>query len=365
RTTVRDRDAGRNRKQAIAGLWREIPGAPAMPPELLGEREIGLVAAFTTGARGDALNRLFAFPTQDIWRVLGEAALGPGQGDAWSTALARASWRSEAKWDGKRLLARADRFVRRFDELRDRLAHGEIEGPGWAQDAFSTDEFPFLQQLILKAGAGASDGVSYTAELWTDQMPRPLRLFAGRSPIARLGTAAAEPAASPVGAEAQTATPASGLQARLDASENEAQALARDIDSLQSSAPRLLAGKMFLERTPSRTLDRFLLSLFSDVRFDPSQRLRIELRQSRIRADLPLAVEILPLGEPQAVPEGPFMISKLRYDVTLPESLAVLIKERNTYSLNLRVLKPEGLPLSEEEPLHFRIPRHAWRSAKR
>jgi hypothetical protein len=41
----------------------------------------------------------------------------------------------------------------------------------------------------------------------------------------------------------------------------------------------------------------------------------------------------------------------------LPQILASRIDDRHPYSVYLRIVNAEGLPLTEEEPLHFRVPR--------
>ncbi len=372
RTTISDRQADATTRRKVAELWHVLPGNPEPPPELLGEETVGVVAAFAAGVRGAALDRLLALRSEEIWRAVGQATLGADQSEAWLTVEQRAAWRAGHNRKERRRLGAAERFVSWFDQLRTRTARGEIDERGWTRDALRRGDFPILARLVLAAGAasptGAADGGSVNAEIWTDEMPRPLRLVRGRSPISRLGTLAAEPEAAPAGTvPALSAAPGGnaegdGAPQRLEASTVETEAQARDIDSLRSSASRLLAGRMFLaqptgEAPEAKGARRFYLSLFSDLRFAPGQRLRIELRRSRIRADLPLAVAQIPIGEPQPVPEGPFAISKFRYDIRLPKELAGRIDDRHPYSIYLRVLNPAGLPVTEEEPLHFRVPR--------
>ncbi len=369
RTTMSDRRAGPLERHQVADLWRSLPGRPEPPPELLGKETVGVVAAFSAGARGAAMDRLLGLPSEEVWRTVGQAVLGAEQGDAWTSIERRELWRSRHNRKERRQLAAAERFVSWFDDLRTRTARGEIDARGWTKNALRRDDFPILGRLVLSVAAapseGAANGGSFSAEIWTDEMPRPLRLGQGRSPIARMGSLAAEPEAAPVGAQATPpagAPGANGAPLRLEGSTVETAAQARDIDSLRSSAPRLLAGRMFVVRKGTgapggRGANRFYLSLFSDLRFSPEHRVRIELRRSRIRADLPLAVAQVPTGEAQLVPEGPFAISKFRYDLPLPKDLNDRIDDRDPYSVYLRVLNAAGLPLTEEEPLHFRVPR--------
>lgn len=363
RTTMSDRRAGVEPRRQVASLWRNLPGNPEPPPELFGAEAVGVVASFTAGARGKALDRLLAMHSEEIWRTVGQAVLGAAEGDAWATGEQRALWKVQHDRAARRRLASAERFVAWFDDLRYRTARGDVDGRGWTKNALRREDFPILNRLILAAGVnspgGTTDGGSAAAEIWTDEMPRPLRLIRGKSPISRLGSLAAEPEAAPVGT---VPGPTNGSPERLEGSTVETAAQARDIDSLRSSAPRLLAGRMFVvEPTPQAPAivvpTRFYLSLFSDLHFAANHRVRIELRRSRIRADLPLAVVGIPVGQAQPVPEGPFAISKFRYDLRLPQNLAGRIDDRHPYSVYVRIVNAEGLPLTEEEPLHFRVPR--------
>ena len=365
RTTISDRRAGIAPRRQIASLWRSLPGNPEPPPELFGTEAVGVVASFVAGARGEALARLLAMHSNDIWLTVGQAVLG-AEGDAWSTTEGRALWKTQHGRNDRRRLASAERFVAWFDDLRYRAVRGEIDGRGWTRNALHREDFPLLERLILAAGvlspAGATDGGSVSAEIWTDEMPRPLRLVRGLSPISRLGSLAIEPEAAPEGTGPTATVGSNGAPTRLEGSTVETAAQARDIDSLRSSAPRLLAGRMFVvEPNPQAPViqipTRFYLSLFSDLHFAPGHRVRIELRRSRIRADLPLAVVGIPAGEAQLVPEGPFAIAKFRYDLRLPQSLADRIDDRHPYSVYVRIVNAEGLPLTEEEPLHFKVPR--------
>ncbi len=368
RTTMSDRHTPSTQRRAVAEFWRTLPGRPEPPPELFGQEDLGVVASFTAGARGAALVRLLTMHSEEIWRGVAQAILGPGQAKSWATPADRALWRASHGRKDRRRLEAAERFTAWFDDLRYRAARGEIDGRGWTRNALRREDFPILSRLILAAGAPpagggdlGSDGGSVAAEIWTDEMPRPLRLVRGRSPISRLGSLAAEPEAAPVGA-LPTPIGTNGSPQRLEGSTVETAAQARDIDSLHSSAPRLLAGRMFLVQPDPRAPviqvpPRFFLSLFSDLRFASGHRARIELRRSRIRADLPLAVAMVPMGEPQPVPEGPFAVSKFRYDLRIPPDLANRIDDRKPYSVYVRVLNSAGLPLTEEEPLHFRVPK--------
>lgn len=364
RTSISDRHAGPGTRRQIAALWRNLPGNPEPPPELFGPEAVGVVASFTAGARGPALDRLLSMHSEEIWRTVGQSLLPPGEVEAWLTGEQRARWRASHGWSDRRRLDSAERFVAWFDDLRHRTARGDIDGRGWTRNALRREDFPILSRLVLASGAasadGAPDGASVNAEIWTDEMPRPLRVVRGRTPISRLGSLAVEPEAAPLGALPVPAAP-NGSPQRLEGSSVETAAQARDIDSLRSSPPRLLAGRMFMvdpgPREPVAVPQRFYLSLFSDIRFAASHRVRIELRRSRIRADLPLVVVGIPAGEPKLVPEGPFAISKFRYDLRLPQNLAAKIDDRHPYSVYVRVLNANGFPLTEEEPLHFRIPR--------
>lgn len=368
RTSMSDRYAGRESRRQVASLWRNLPGNPEPPPELFGQEAVGVVASFTAGARGPALERLLSMHSEEIWRIVGLSLLPAGEQEAWLTSERRAGWRAARSFKDRRLLDSAERFVAWFDDLRYRTARGDIDGRGWTRDGLRREDFPILSRLILAAGAaeGVEGGGSVNAEIWTDEMPKPLRVVRGRTPISRLGSLAIEPetpqAPPPLGTN--------GSPQRLEGSTVETAAQARDIESLRSSPPRLLAGRMFMvdpgPRDPLVVPQRFYLSLFSDLLFAPSHRVRIELRRSRIRADLPLVVASLPAGRPQPVPEGPFAISKFRYDLRLPQSLAGRIDDRHPYSVYVRVLNADGLPLTEEAPLHFRVPRKkpAKKSAK-
>ncbi len=356
RTTVRDRHPDGARRRLAADLWRALPGSPEPPPELYGVERVGMSASFAAGARDQALARFLDLDATEVWQAAAAVVLGPEQTDTWSLPEQRRAWRDRANRADRRRLHRSEDFVRRFEALRTTLAKGEIDASIWHRNRFRRDEFPILLRLVLRAGHEAEAGSSFGAELWTDEMPRPLRRRHGRSPIARIGAlSVAEPA--PPQAAQTPPTPTDEERIALGAASAESQAIVRDIDSLASAAPRLLAGRMFLTTDAKEAEQTFTISLFSDLRFGPEHRLRIELRRSRVRADVPLAVDLISLGSAEPVPEGPFAISRFRYDVRLSPKLARQIHDRAPYSVYLRVLGADGLPRSEEAPLHFRIPR--------
>jgi hypothetical protein len=123
-------------------------------------------------------------------------------------------------------------------------------------------------------------------------------------------------------------------------------------DNLRSSPARLLAGVLYRSQTSPVS---YRLSLFSDLRFQPQQRLRIEVRRSRIRSDIPLNFETVTLTEPIAVPQGPFAVSQFRYDLDLPDTAFGGLTADQSYSLSLRVINQDSMPLTEQQLLRFKL----------
>ena len=97
------------------------------------------------------------------------------------------------------------------------------------------------------------------------------------------------------------------------------------------------------------------LDLYSDLQFPEDLRLRLELRKSRIRSDTLVEVAITELGAPLPEPDSPFQIARYRYQVPL-NAPQVALEPGVAYTVYLRVLNPQGLPVTEEQPLRFRIP---------
>jgi hypothetical protein len=123
-------------------------------------------------------------------------------------------------------------------------------------------------------------------------------------------------------------------------------------DNLRSSPARLLAGVLY--RSEASPVS-YRLSLFSNLRFQAQQRLRVEVRRSRIRSDIPLNVETVPLTEPIPVPQGPFAVGLYRYDLELPDTAFGGLTADQSYSLSLRVVNQSSLPLTEQQLLRFKL----------
>lgn len=339
------------------------------------------------------LERMQAVTDEEIWRDLAEFYLGPTLRDTWSTPERRAFWKLRgpvtaktgpaAPEIGRRLDSwlRAHReiprgsgisaddystpsavffhnatgFMRRLHRLRGETAFGRLCPECWSALYADPHDVSFLQMLLVRGGGGIGDGgVGYKAEIWTDSMFRPVRLSNGISYTLHRDALIA-PAATSSTSNVLTGKPPSFADTAVQSTE--ARGAVPDVDSIDSSAARIRAGRLFVETVSLEKANtpRVRLELYSDYRFDDRLHLRLELRRSRLRSDIPLRVQRIVLPAPVAVRNSPFMLAQFRYDLDWVPPVALSPKE--SYAIYLRVINDAGEPVSEEEAARFRLPK--------
>jgi hypothetical protein len=397
-TQVRDKTADPRKLSYIVGLLRGVLGLDVPTPGFTDLRRSnapqreGALLSLDVRLDAEQIERLQALDDDTVWRALAEFYLGPAMTDAWLTPRQRDLWRlsgplraksgpaaaeigprvdawlarhpeatgagvlPDAANTSRRLFLRSEAFVRRLHALQ---AKSRAEAPClacWANLYSDFQDATFLQLLLVRAAGGVgAAGAAYDAQIWTDSMFRPLHLSNAMSYATPAAVEPPMPVPTTSESNALTGKPASVSDASVQAAD--ARAAVPDVDWIDSSDSRLRAGTMYLERgsAPGDAPLHLRLELYSDYRYAPDLRLRSELRRDRLRSDVPLHVDMLELPEPVPVRESPFMVAHYRYQLDVP--LAVTPDRKHAYTLYLRVINADGLPVTEEESLRFRVPR--------
>jgi hypothetical protein len=351
RSGYRNRAGDAEASRRFARLLQALPGSPVDPgilSRLTGAVSTrGLLATIRVGIRGAAFERFLELDEGSLWRAAAFTILGPERSEEWQTAAQRGAFQKAAGRQGRRDLREATRFVERCARMRGRLAAARVARPDWFRGHAAAAEIVLLQQAMLAAAQEAGEKPYYRIELWADGRPRPWTWSSGRSPLYR-----------PAGWTLSGETTSALLPGVADISGLLPGGIGGALaDDTRSSDPRLLAGTLYRsDDAADGAPPTYRLSLFSNLRFQPGQRLRVEVRRSRIRSDIPLDFRTVPLGAPAPVPPGPFAVSLLRYDVELPVGLITALPGKTSYSLSLRVVNAAALPLTEQQLLRFKLP---------
>ena len=204
----------------------------------------------------------------------------------------------------------------------------------------------------------------YDLEIFGGDMLSPVTLSNGIHYEFRTGVRSFEEVAGYEALEVETGT--EEAVRRVDQSQSVwggAKTLIRGADA------RLRAADLFLDvdSAPAGSQPECRLRLYSDFRFSPELALRVDIRRSRaVAADIAEATHLIPFGEPAGVLETPFSTARYYYDLSLIPSHELL--EGEGYTLLLRALNPDGLPVSEEQQLRFTWPEpeelEAWRASR-
>jgi hypothetical protein len=379
-TVLRDRYADRHRQEELLALVRRNLGdGPethklALPPEKEPSGQNGIQLSLELSFRREQMLQFLRTPVDELWTSLAEFYLGPALRTAWSTEKKRAWWAPREFWTpagrptGRHIsvfydqalrrqaqgaaegrlaspfaphgsrwaFLEAQRFVHAFTELGEEVGQGGDCWRCWLRLYASPEDVNFLQTFLTRTVQGYAD--SWQAAVWAEGMPRPVRI--GRQVESNeLGSMAELVAAVSEG------SPDSGVEIQ-------------DAEQIRSSDSRLAGGRIFIDTQAAVDGGRYplRLDLYSDLQFPESLRLRLELRKSRIRSDTVITVAMMELGPPVPEPESPFRLARYRYEVPLPATLA-LLEPGIAYTVYLRVLNSQGLPVTEEQPLRFRIPK--------
>jgi hypothetical protein len=322
------------------------------------------------------VRRLGEVSEAELWRELAVILLGREYRSAWESPQARKQWRRKARGASRRKQPWFDRDPLRLHpremsaEKRYRLARTMVRrwsklqravgGDGCLSclsDALGTWDSAMMTQLLVAqiCSRGDDGGIGYRYEVFVDQLLRPL--------TASSTVQLASPSRRSVGNILRQAVAGRvWLPDGADASERALTAERtgwRGDRFIEPSAPRLEGGDVLVNVDAEPEGDEpapcWKIRLFSDVRFAPDLRLRVDLREFRgVRADIPVGHALLPMGDSTNVVETPFLTSRYSYDIPLPAA-GRLYPDRS-YSLLLRVLNADGLTVSEEEQVKLRWP---------
>ncbi len=331
---------------------------------------------------GSHVEKLAAVDADRLWQELADLLLGSQHREVWSTPERRLAWRKNPRREAARIVDRPPtsfvvtstrktpkrydvletfRFARRVAKRFHRLQQVMKEGScvSCIADAFDKwRDVAAMHALFARLSHDPSlPEPGYHYEIFTDAMLRPITLTNGirySFPSEWDVTAdllSSQPMAS---LDSTSPTDVETLQGELDKRRWDWEG-SRSL--VEASASRLNAG-MLLANTDARSNGPcWQLRLFADHSFDATLRLRIDLREvtgKPIDADHPIDLDFFDLGSPTVVVQTPFMVSRYYYDIPIDEERAV--REGGSYTLLLRVLNPDGIPVSEEQQLSFTVP---------
>jgi hypothetical protein len=323
------------------------------------------------------VDRIVAATEDEVWTELAEVLLGDPGRTAWGSSEQRKEWKRavrtsrgnpgkqvagdaieprEKPLSAKARYRLARRSVKHFGRLQ-RLAR-EGDCLSCLTRAFRKRENVNMMQLLLsRIGSGNGDRqIAYQYEVFIDEMLRPV-------------TVANDVALDlPIRHEISETLRDAVIGERAVALEGEA--AAHDLtlkrtgwqgDRFLEPAPSRLNGGEVLLNTGAEAVAGapappcWMLRLYSDVRFDQLLTLRVDLRLSgRVKADIPIGHTQFAMGEPTEVIQTPFMSARFSYDIPLPA--AKQLEEGEEYTLLLRMLNADGLPVSEEQQVKLEWP---------
>lgn len=349
RSTYRNRAGAPDTARRFGRLLQALPDARIDPAVIAQLTEVskeprGLVAALRVAISGADFERFLGLGEPALWRAVTTILLGAERAEEWLTAGQRAAFRKAGERRERKALREAEDFVEHCARMRQRLGTSRVTRPDWFRGSASASEITLLQATMLAAARDLGERPYYRIEIWSDGRPRPWIWSSGRSPLNR-------PAGWTVSGTNNSA-PLPGVADIAGLLPGEAGGAIGVADNIRSSPTRLLAGVLYRSETSPVT---YRLSLFSDLKFQPQQRLRFEVRRSRIRSDIPLGLDTVPLPDPVPVPQGPFAVSLYRYDLDLPDRTLAGLAADQSYSLSLRVINPQSMPLTEQQLLRFRL----------
>jgi len=323
------------------------------------------------------LLRLLEAEEQEVWVELAEILLGAPHGDAWASPEARRLWRrrrhreayqehlslslDSLPWQTRKQLGLKGRYrlakraVKKYERTRELIRNTDCLP--CLSDAFKKEKDVVLLQMLFYRLAAESVGAppGYHYEIFAQPLLAPVTVT---NNVKYDFLAAGEGLEEAMGETASAReTETEETMRRMSA----AQVISGGAKTLvRASDARIRAGDLYLDVDPEAPAGAAALKLrlFSDYRFSPELALRIDLRESKTTsADLPEGTRVVALGEPAGVVKTPFADARYYYDIPLtpPE----VLERGKGYTILLRVLNPDGLPVSEEQQLRF-----LWPTAK-
>ena len=333
----------------------------------------------------DHVNNLENATENEVWTELADLLLGPSLRDAWSTPEKREEWRRAARNSSSESLdevvtsdaieirdkpvkpkARyrlARRSVQKFSGLQTLARTGDCLS--CLTRAFRKWESASMMQVLIAriATKNSEDTIAYQYEVFIDDMLRPATV--------------ANDVELDLPVHAQVSDTVRDAIVGQRKFELEGQAVADNLmigqrrwqgdHFLDPSQSRLEGGQVLLNVGAGMTDDQptppcWMLRLYSDVLFEEDLSLRIDLRQRRsVGADIPLGHAHFAMGDPTEVTETPFMSARFSYDIPLPATDR--LREGERYTLLLRMLNADGLPVSEEQQTSLTWPEGGLESA--
>jgi hypothetical protein len=299
-----------------------------------------------------------------LWIVLAELLLGPQYRGAWSTSEQRFWWKPASRAHGRassmgrhmtdqydelrgfkpvrdrnlgfspsqhssrRLFIMASKMVKKFKGIQREIREGDCL-KCMANVFAKASDVVILQALLVRLAGGVDHGdVGYRAEVFSNEMASPAEVSNDVTYTYR---------------------------------HQQTEEILGDVELARAPRPRLRGGELLLQVIAPETetgsqpdAPCWRLKLYSDLLFERSMPLRLYLRDAKRGVDKEIMIATLDLGEPHAVPETPFMESRYYYDIPIPWTGN--LREKEGYTLLMRGINSEGLPVTEEQEIRLQMP---------
>ncbi len=339
----------------------EFEPLSSLPEEALSGLTFDLLLSFGP----EQAERLETVTETQLWIVLAELLLGPQFRGAWSTPDQRFWWQptsrahgrasftdghisdyydslrgfrsvrnhnlgfSPSQYSSRRLFIKASKLVKKFQGIQREIREGDCL-KCMARVFSKASDVVMLQALLVRFGGGVELGaVGYRAEVFSNEMASPAEMSNDVAYTYR---------------------------------HQQTEEILGDVELVREPSPRFRGGELQLQVVDSelQTTDRldtacWRLKLYSDLLFEPTTSLRLYLRDAKTGVDKELMIATLKFGEAYPVPKAPFMKARYYYEIPIPWSGDLLEKEG--YSLLIRGINSEGLPVTEEQEIRLQMPR--------
>jgi hypothetical protein len=332
-----------------------------LPDEALSGLTFDLLLSFGP----DQAEQLESVTETQLWIVLAELLLGPQYRGAWSTPEQRFWWQptsrahgrasfmdehisdyydslrgfravrnhnlgfSPSQYSSRRLFIKASKLVKKFQGIQREIREGDCL-KCMAKVFSKASDVVMLQALLVRFAGGVESGaVGYRAEVFSNEMVSPAEVTNDLAYTYR---------------------------------HQQTEAILGDVELAREPSPRFRGGELELQvadpdaqTTAQLDVPCWRLKLYSDLLFDSSTSLRLYLRDAKTGVDKEIMIATLNFGKAHPVPEAPFMEARYFYEIPIPWSGALLEKEG--YSLLIRGVNSEGLPITEEQEIRLQMPR--------
>jgi hypothetical protein len=306
----------------------------------------------------------------DAWEILADVLLGPDFRSEWSSPASRDLWRRRryrsefAELHGENVEKRrtptkknldvgdryslAKRTIKKLAKAHELMVDGDCTS--CAHSAFRRWKDVSMLQIVLFRLAADAEGEDpgYHYEVSTDRMMQPVTV------------------ANDVSYDFMTDFDSVNdhdvaIDRSLDAETYQTSARKQTTDwigrkyFLEPSGNRLRGGYIYRRVAPDPSGEDYCLKMriFTDYVIDPEISLRLDLRESHQKtADVLLKSSSFRLGESAEILQTPFRTARYYYDVPLP--YVANLPPDTPHTLLVRLLNPEGYPVSEEQRIRFR-----------